>query len=232
MCGHRIVTIDGPSGGGKSTVSRALAARLGFTYLDTGAMYRAVAYKCRREGVEGVDPQDEVRLGALLGTTRIDLLPPAEGGDDVRVLLDGEEVGDLLRTPEMGLLASRVSAQPLVRRHLTRLQQQIGEAGAMVAEGRDTGTVVFPRAAWKFYLDASAEVRARRRAAQLRSKGEQVDEQQLLAEIVRRDRDDRERTIAPLAAAADALCIDSTSLSAEAVVDLMVARIQVTPCAC
>ena len=87
MCGHRIVTIDGPSGGGKSTVSRALAARLGFTYLDTGAMYRAVAYKCRREGV---DPQDEVRLGALLGTTRIDLLPPAEGGDDVRVLLDGE----------------------------------------------------------------------------------------------------------------------------------------------
>ena len=229
MCGHRIVTIDGPSGGGKSTVSRALAARLGFTYLDTGAMYRAVAYKCRREGV---DPQDEVRLGALLGTTRIDLLPPAEGGDDVRVLLDGEEVGDLLRTPEMGLLASRVSAQPLVRRHLTRLQQQIGEAGAVVAEGRDTGTVVFPRAAWKFYLDASAEVRARRRAAQLRGKGEQVDEERLLAEIVQRDRDDRERAIAPLTVAADAVRIDSTHLPAEAVVDLMVARIQVTPCAC
>ena len=229
MCGRRIVTIDGPSGGGKSTVSRALAARLGFTYLDTGAMYRAVAYKCRREGV---DPLDEARLAALLDSTRIDLLPPAEGGDDVRVLLDGEEVGALLRTPEMGLLASRVSARPLVRRRLTVLQQKIGEAGAVVAEGRDTGTVVFPRAAWKFYLDASAEVRARRRAAQLRSKGEQVDEQQLLAEIVRRDRDDRERTIAPLAAAADALCIDSTSLSAEAVVELMVARIQTTPCAC
>ena len=229
MCGHRIVTIDGPSGGGKSTVSRALAARLGFTYLDTGAMYRAVAYKCRREGV---DPQDEVRLGALLGTTRIDLLPPAEGGDDVRVLLDGEEVGDLLRTPEMGLLASRVSAQPLVRRHLTRLQQQIGEAGAVVAEGRDTGTVVFPRAAWKFYLDASAEVRARRRAAQLRGKGEQVDEEQLLAEIVQRDRDDRERAIAPLTVAADAVRIDSTHLPAEAVVDLMYDRIRALPCAC
>ena len=229
MCGHRIVTIDGPSGGGKSTVSRALAARLGFTYLDTGAMYRAVAYKCRREGV---DPQDEVRLGALLGTTRIDLLPPAEGGDDVRVLLDGEEVGDLLRTPEMGLLASRVSAQPLVRRHLTRLQQQIGEAGAVVAEGRDTGTVVIPRAAWKFYLDASAEVRARRRAAQLRGKGEQVDEERLLAEIVQRDRDDRERAIAPLTVAADAVRIDSTHLPAEAVVDLMYARIRALPCAC
>ena len=229
MCGHRIVTIDGPSGGGKSTVSRALAARLGFTYLDTGAMYRAVAYKCRREGV---DPQDEVRLGALLGTTRIDLLPPAEGGDDVRVLLDGEEVGDLLRTPEMGLLASRVSAQPLVRRHLTRLQQQIGEAGAVVAEGRDTGTVVFPRAAWKFYLDASAEVRARRRAAQLRGKGEQVDEERLLAEIVQRDRDDRERAIAPLTVAADAVRIDSTHLPAEAVVDLMYAHIRALPCTC
>lgn len=229
MCGRRIVTIDGPSGGGKSTVSRALAARLGFTYLDTGAMYRAVAYKCRREGV---DPQDEVRLAALLGTTRIDLLPPAEGGDDVRVLLDGEEVGDLLRTPEMGLLASRVSAQPLVRRHLTRLQQQIGEAGAVVAEGRDTGTVVFPRAAWKFYLDASAEVRARRRAAQLRGKGEQVDEERLLAEIVQRDRDDRERAIAPLTVAADAVRIDSTHLPAEAVVDLMVDRVRALPCAC
>ena len=142
MCGRRIVTIDGPSGGGKSTVSRALAARLGFTYLDTGAMYRAVAYKCRREGV---DPLDEARLAALLDSTRIDLLPPAEGGDDVRVLLDGEEVGALLRTPEMGLLASRVSARPLVRRRLTVLQQKIGEAGAVVAEGRDTGTVVFPR---------------------------------------------------------------------------------------
>ena len=135
MCGHRIVTIDGPSGGGKSTVSRALAARLGFTYLDTGAMYRAVAYKCRREGV---DPLDEARLAALLDSTRIDLLPPAEGGDDVRVLLDGEEVGALLRTPELGLLASRVSARPLVRRRLTVLQQQIGEAGAMVAEHTTT----------------------------------------------------------------------------------------------
>lgn len=225
--GNRIVTIDGPSGGGKSTVSRALAAKLHFTYLDTGAMYRAVAFQCLEQGV---DPADSAPLELLLATLRIELLPPAAGEDDVRVLVDGREVGDRLRTPEMGMLASRVSALEPVRTTLTRLQREIGAAGRIVAEGRDTGTVVFPGAAWKFFLDASPEVRARRRADQLRRKGEQVDEGQLLAQIIQRDKDDRERTIAPLVAAADALIIDSTGLPVEQVVRLMHEKILATPC--
>ena len=222
-----IVTIDGPSGGGKSTVSRALAARLGFTYLDTGAMYRAVAYQCLEAGI---DPLDPAQLQPLLAAIRMELLPPAAGEEDVRVIVDGREVGRYLRTPEMGMLASKVSAQPLVRGTLTVLQQQIGAAGRIVAEGRDTGTVVFPAAAWKFYLDASPEVRAQRRASQLRRKGEEVDEQLLLAQIIQRDRDDRERALAPLTVAPDAMFIDSTGLPAEQVVGLMYDRILAHPC--
>ena len=226
---QRIVTIDGPSGGGKSTVSRILAAKLGFTYLDTGAMYRAVAYTCRQRGIT---LGDIGKLEEMLAHIRIELLPPAEGGDDVRVILDGVEVGGELRSPEMGMLASAVSAQQPVRRHLTLMQQRMGEAGGIVAEGRDTGTVVFPGAAWKFFLDASPEVRMRRRAAQLRGKGEIVDEQLLLAQIMQRDRDDRERTIAPLAAAPDAVVIDSTGRTVEEVIELMFTGVQSRPCHC
>lgn len=230
MCEHQeIVTIDGPSGGGKSTVSRALAARLGFTYLDTGAMYRAVAYCCRQQGI---DPLNPAQLEPLLALIRIELFPPAPGEDDVRVMVDGQEVGQYLRTPEMGMLASAVSALPLVRQRLTALQQQIGAAGRIVAEGRDTGTVVFPAAAWKFFLDASAEIRARRRAAQLRRQGETVDEPLLLAQIIKRDRDDRERTIAPLKAAPDAVCIDSSGRPVDEVIGLMYDRILTHPCCC
>ena len=223
----RIVTIDGPSGGGKSTVSRMLAAQLHYTYLDTGAMYRAVAYQCREKDI---DLGDNGQLEALLAAIRLELLPPEAGEDDVRVLVDGRNVGRDLRTPEMGMLASKVSALPLVRASLTRLQQQIGASGRIVAEGRDTGTVVFPDAAWKFFLDASPQVRAHRRVEQLRSKGEMVDEQQLLAQIIQRDRDDRERTIAPLKAAPDALIIDSTGLPVEEVVRLMYEKILLSSC--
>ncbi len=223
----RIVTIDGPSGGGKSTVSRMLAVKLHYTYLDTGAMYRAVAYQCREKDI---DLGDNGLLEALLAAIRLELLPPEAGEDDVRVLVDGRNVGRDLRTPEMGMLASKVSALPLVRASLTRLQQQIGASGRIVAEGRDTGTVVFPEAAWKFFLDASPQVRAHRRVEQLRSKGEMVDEQQLLAQIIQRDRDDRERTIAPLKAAPDALIIDSTGLPVEEVVRLMYEKILLSSC--
>ncbi|MBM9536771.1 (d)CMP kinase [Desulfobulbus alkaliphilus] len=223
----RIVTIDGPSGGGKSTVSRALAQALDFTYLDTGAMYRAVAFACREKGV-GLE--DSTRLTFLLESIHLELLPPATGDDDVRVLLDGREVGQILRTAEMGLLASRFSAHPTVRLVLTRLQQRIGAGGRIVAEGRDTGTVVFPEAAWKFYLDASPEVRARRRAMQLRNKGEVVDEQRLLEQIVKRDKEDRERTIAPLRMAPGALYIDSSHLPAQKVIRMMYERVATISC--
>lgn len=224
---QRIVTIDGPSGSGKSTVSKILAEKLFFTYLDTGAMYRAVAFRCQEKGIElGEGP----RLDALLATLDLVLLAPANKGDDIRVMIDGREIGDQLRTPEMGMLASRVSALASVRKTLTRLQQKLGSHGRVVAEGRDTGTVVFPNAAWKFFLDASPEVRARRRAAQLRSKGQPVDEDLLLAQILKRDRDDRDRALAPLTAAADALIIDSTGLSLEQVVGRMYEKILITPC--
>jgi len=222
MSKHAVVTIDGPSGGGKSTVSRGLAAKLGFTYLDTGAMYRAVGYACQQQGI---DYTDEKQLTVLLSHLQLELLPALGNDDDVRVLVGGEEVGHLIRTPAMGMLASAVSALPLVRQHLTVLQQEMGAAGNIVAEGRDTGTVVFPEARWKFYLDAQPEIRMRRRAAQLREKGETVDEEQLLAQIIKRDKDDSERAVAPLKQASDAVYIDSSDKSAEEVIQFMVERI-------
>lgn len=144
----QVVAIDGPSGGGKSTVSRGLASKLGFTYLDTGAMYRAVAFACRDQQIK---PSDERELKQLLQELVIELLPAVNGASDVQVVVNGKEVGRHLRTPEMGMLASQVSAIPAVRAHLTQLQQDMGKSGKIVAEGRDTGTVVYPRAAWKFF---------------------------------------------------------------------------------
>ncbi|CAK8724174.1 Cytidylate kinase [Candidatus Electronema halotolerans] len=219
----RVVTIDGPSGVGKSTVSRKVAAGLGWTYLDTGAMYRAVGLQCQRAGIS-LDDADA--LAALLARLDIQILPPLHESDDVRVLLHGEEVSEAIRSPKMGMMASQVSAIPAVRTKLTTLQQAMGRAGELVAEGRDTGTVVFPNAAWKFYLDAPPEERCRRRAGQLRAKGQQVDEQELLAQIIERDRNDRERTVAPLQIAEDALLIDSSCLSADEAAEKMLARVR------
>lgn len=217
-----VVTIDGPAGVGKSTVSRLLATRLRYAYLDTGSMYRAIAYACKERGL---DPENAGQLSALLDTLQMQLLPPGHGNEETRVLLNGQELGAVLRTPEMGLLASKVSAQPLVRKTLTKLQQQIGAAGRVVAEGRDTGTVVFPRAKWKFYLDARPEIRAARRAAQLRSKGETVNDALLLAQIIKRDHDDQERSIAPLKPAEDAMRIDTSERSVNEILDMLCASI-------
>ena len=214
----QVVAIDGPSGGGKSTVSRGLASTLKFTYLDTGAMYRAVAYACREQKI---DPGDERKLKQLLCELVITLLPATKSTNDVQVLVNDQEVGRHLRTPEMGMLASQVSAIPVVRVHLTQLQQEMGKAGRIVAEGRDTGTVVFPKAAWKFFLDAKPEIRMQRRADQLRSQGVDVDEQQLLVQIIQRDKDDSERAVAPLKQATDAIYIDSSDKDAEDVISIM-----------
>ncbi|WP_028585763.1 (d)CMP kinase [Desulfogranum mediterraneum] len=218
----QVVTIDGPSGGGKSTVSRELARKLGFTYLDTGAMYRAVAYGC----LEAELPAEESpALDELLSDLEIVLQPGTGPDDDVQVFLNQREIGRLIRTPEMGMQASAYSALPMVRNFLTELQQQMGAAGGLVAEGRDTGTVVFPEAAWKFYLDARAEIRMVRRAAQLRSQGVEVDEDQLLAQIIKRDKDDSQRRVAPLKQAEDAVYIDASTISAGEVVARMYRQI-------
>ena len=218
-----VVTIDGPSGVGKSTVSRGVAARLGFTYLDTGAMYRAVALKCQQEGV-GVE--NNGALKKILDSLDMELIPVASGSEDVQVKLDGINVSKQIRTPEISMLASAVSAVPSVRATLTRMQQQMGDQGEIVAEGRDTGTVVFPTANWKFYLDATPEERARRRIKQLRDQGKDVNEQEILAQIIKRDRDDSERTIAPLKAAPEAVYIDSTVLKPDEVIQRILEVVQ------
>ena len=218
-----VVTIDGPSGVGKSTISRRVAAMLGFTYLDTGAMYRAVAFKCH---LSGIDTGDEAALKTILATIDMQLIPAPSEDKDVQVVLDGVNISDRIRTQEISMLASAVSALKPVRDTLTRMQQEMGAKGKIVAEGRDTGTVVFPGAAWKFYLDASSEERARRRINQLRQNGQEVNEQEIRAQIIKRDRDDSERTIAPLKAATDAVHIDSTILSPDEVVQRVLEAVQ------
>lgn len=217
-----VIAIDGPSGVGKSTISRTLAARLGYTYLDTGAMYRAAALYLQEQGVELTD-QDA--LGAALENIRLQLLPAPDEASDVEVLLNGAPVGNRIRTQEMSMLASRVSAEPAVRRKLTGLQQQLGRSANVVAEGRDIGTVVFPGASYKFFLDARAEERARRRALQLRARGEAVDERELAEQIRLRDRNDSERAIAPLTRAPDAIYIDTSDISATQVLERILAVI-------
>lgn len=213
-CKQNIVAIDGPSGVGKSTISRRVAAALGFTYLDTGAMYRAVAlYLQRRE----IDRDDECAVSAALEGLKLELLPAENENSDVGVLVCGEDVSREIRSPRMALAASAVSRLAVVRQKLTAMQQEIGRQGGIVAEGRDTGTVVFPEAAHKFYLDARPEERARRRAVQLREKGEEVDEVDILAQTIERDKNDRERSLAPLKQAEDAMAIDTSRLDIDEV---------------
>lgn len=211
-----IVTIDGPSGAGKSTISRGLAAKLHFTYLDTGAMYRAVGLALERQGI---DLDDTDALKKCLAGMELTLIP--NGDDDVRVVVNGEDVSQAIRTPEMGMVASRVSTHPLVREKLTALQRQLGEKGSIVAEGRDMGTVVFPKATCKFFLNASVEERARRRQKQLAEKGQSVDYQEILDQISKRDYDDSRRALAPLKPAPDAILVDSSSMGPEAVIAFM-----------
>ena len=204
-----IIAIDGPSAAGKSTLAKRLAKELGFTYLDTGAMYRALALKVLREDID--ISSDEI-ITELIGRTTIDLV---EDEGKLHVLLDGEDVSELIRTPEVSQMASRASALRTVRQWMLLLQRALGQRGDVVAEGRDIGTVVFPGAEVKIYLDASAQERARRRVEELRRAGRRVDPEQTLREMVERDKRDSERDLAPLRRAADAVAIDSSALDAE-----------------
>ncbi|MBW2465889.1 MAG: (d)CMP kinase, partial [Deltaproteobacteria bacterium] len=190
-----IITIDGPSGAGKSTISKLLAEKLHYIYLDTGAMYRVVGLQVHRAGLDLETEEAREKLAQLLAG--LDLkLAPGEEGKETRVFLDGNDVSEAIRTPEMAMLASRVSAEPEVRRKLTDMQRSIGNNGEIVAEGRDMGTVVFPDAMHKFFLDATPEERAVRRQKQLAEQGRHIDYNELLAQIQKRDQDDSSRALA------------------------------------
>jgi cytidylate kinase len=242
-----IIAIDGPVGSGKSTVARRVAELLGYTYLDSGAMYRALALKAIRRGVS-LDSAE--RLEELARETHIELLRPnsasgAKAPEQVgaanvgapsaslgtssaptpymtRVLLDGEDVTAAIRTPEMSQAASHVAVFPGVRRCLVAEQQRAGAAGGVVMEGRDIGTVVFPNAELKIFLDASAEVRAERRWREHQSRGENVTLERMVEEVRERDRRDTERDASPLTRAPDAVYVDGTAMSVEETARLIV----------
>jgi cytidylate kinase len=211
-----LITIDGPAGAGKTTVSKMLARKLGYRYLDTGALYRAVAYAVNQAGV-AVD--DERELSSICERMHI-------GFQDDRLILDGEDVSDRIRTPEITMLASAVSARPMVRQALFDIQRDMGRVGGLVAEGRDMGTVVFPEADLKFFLDATARQRAMRRFNQYGEASPGQSLEQIEQDIRLRDENDSKRDIAPLRPAQGAIVIDSTSLSAEEVVDKMLESVR------
>ncbi len=215
-----VIAIDGPSGAGKSTTARLLAERLGYIYIDTGAMYRAIGWKAKQEGI---DPADEESLAGLCGRTEVTI---KKDNNDPRFYVDGQDVSNKIRTPEMGMMASAVSKSPSVRARLLTLQRDLGRNGGVVMDGRDIGTVVFPDADVKFFLDASAEERGRRRYQELRAKGMDVDPAQITQEIRERDRQDSMRSLAPLRKADDALLIDSTDMGISQVLERMLTEIK------
>jgi cytidylate kinase len=214
------ITIDGPAGAGKSTVARKLAEHLGFTYIDTGAMYRAVTYKALREGV---DLKDEEALSRVAAAFRFEVAADKDGIP--RVYLDGEEVTEEIRSPAVSRNVSLVARVGGVRKEMVRRQREMARNGNVVMEGRDAGTVILPEAEFKFFLTASREERARRRQAELREKGLEVSLEQMAAEIEERDRIDSTREVSPLHPAHDAQIIDCSQLSAEEVVRVILGRI-------
>jgi len=214
-----VITIDGPAGAGKTTASRALADRLGYKYIDTGALYRAVAYEAMSRKIAADDDKALMKLCAALD------LKFVFNKNDLRLFSGDFDITDRIRTPEITMLASAVSARAQVREYLLGLQRGLGKQKGVVVEGRDMGTVVFPDADVKFFLDASRKVRVRRRYDQFKSTNTQKFKE-VEKDLVRRDRNDSTRSLAPLKPAPDAILINSTDLSISEVVELMLSYIK------
>lgn len=214
-----IVAIDGPVGAGKSTIARRVAAEIGFSYLNTGAMYRAVAMAAQAAELPPETDGIEPKLEKLLNSITIEF-------DGDRLILNGRDVTADLSRPEIGELASRLSTLGIVRDRMRDLQRAAGGRGGVVMEGRDIGTAIFPDAEFKFFLDAEVQVRARRRYEELRAKGVIIEFDEVLEQLRQRDNRDRARALAPLIKASDAMVVDSTDLTIDQVVEQVVKLIK------
>ena len=214
------IALDGPSGAGKSTIAKALAAKLGIVYVDTGALYRTVGYYVRQKNA---DPKNAEEVSALLPEINIEIR--YEGGAQ-HVYLNGEDLGDKIRTPEMSMYASAVSAIPSVRAFLLDTQRNIARKNSVIMDGRDIGTVILPDAEVKIFMFASVEARAKRRYRELIAKGEDVKYEDVLREMIERDNNDRNRDVAPAVPADDAMMLDNSEMSIEANVDAVIELIR------
>ena len=214
------IAIDGPGGAGKSTVAKAVAAKLGIVYVDTGALYRTIGYYVRQKDVA---PDDREGVAALLGEISIEI-KYVDGAQ--HVFLNGEDLGDKIRTPEMSMYASKVSAIPAVRAFLLDTQRDIAKKNSVIMDGRDIGTVILPNADVKIFLTASEECRAMRRYKELLERGQTVKYEDVLAEMNQRDKQDSTRDVAPTAAAEDAVLLDNSDMTFDETVDAVIALAQ------